>query len=107
MPTVGQGADISHKLDRRQSVAALAESGGGHVGIGPLRLMPQLLDPEFELRPERLVSSLFQLLLDLFDLPFVFPELCLTNGRDARALVRQIDARPLTEVEKVDPLLEL
>src|SRR5262245_12847930 len=50
-PAVGQGADISHKLDRRRSVAALAESGVGHVGIGPFRLMPQLLDPEFELRP--------------------------------------------------------
>jgi hypothetical protein len=69
--------------------------------------MPQLLDPEFELRPERLVSSLFQLLLDLFDLPFVFAELCLTNGRDARAFVRQIDARPLAEMEAPDPIFEL
>src|SRR5215475_9202526 len=107
MPAVGQGADISHKLDRRRSVAALTESGVGHVKIVPFRLMPQLLDPEFELRPERLVRGFFQLLLDLFDLRLEFPELCLTNGRDAGALVRQIDARPLTEMEKVDPLLEL
>src|SRR5262245_54298727 len=107
MPAVGQGADISYKLDRRRSVAALAESGVGHVKIVPFRLMPQLLDPEFELRPERLVRGFFQLLLDLFDLRLEFPELCLTNGRDARALVRQIDARPLTEMEKVDPFLEL
>src|SRR5262249_4116011 len=106
-PAVGQGADISHKLDRRRSVAPLTESGVGHVKIGPFRLMPQLLDPEFELRPERLVRGFFQLLLDLFDLRLEFPELCLTNGRDAGALVRQIDARPLTEMEKVDPLLEL
>src|SRR5215467_3078796 len=107
MPAVGQRADISHKLDRRRSVAALTESGIGHVKIGPFRLMPQLLDPEFELRPEGLVRGLLQLLLDLFDLPFVFPELRLTNWRSARALVRQIDARPLTEVEKLDPVLEL
>src|SRR5262245_55942379 len=106
-PAVGQGADISQKLDRRRSVAALTESGVGHVKIVPFRLMPQLLDPEFELRPERFVCGFFQLLLDLFDLRLEFPELCLMNGRDARALVRQIDARPLTEMEKVDPILEL
>src|SRR5215510_6714518 len=107
MPAVAQGADVSQKLDRRRSVAALTESGVDHVKIGPFRLMPQLLDPEFELRPERLVRGFFQLLLGLFDRYLEFPELCLTNGRYARAFVRQIDARPLTEMEKVDPLLEL
>src|SRR5262245_4469011 len=104
---IRQGADIPQELDRRRSVAALTESGCGHVVIVPLRFPVQLLDPELELRPERLIRGLFQLLLDLFDLPFIFLELRLTNGRDALAFVRQIDARPLTEVEKLDPLLEL
>src|SRR5262249_3928827 len=107
MPAVGQGADISHKLDRRRSVAPLTESGVDHVKIGPFRLMPQLLDPEFELRPERLVRGFFQLLLGLFDRYLEFPELCLANGRYARALVRQIDARALPEMETPDPIFEL
>src|SRR5215475_2759830 len=92
---IGQSADISQKLNRRRSVAPLAESGRGHVVIGPFRLMLQLLNSEFELRSEGLVRGLLQLLLDLLDLPLVFPDLRLTNGRGTRPFVGQINARAL------------
>src|SRR5262245_14447715 len=104
---IRQGADISQKLNRRRSVASLTESGSGHVVISPFRLMLQLLNSEFELRSESLVRGLLQLLLDLFDLPFVFAELRLTNRRGTCALVGQINARPLAEVKTGDPILEL
>src|SRR5262245_9404572 len=107
MPAVGQGADISHKLDRRRSVAALTESGVDHVKIGPFRLMPQLLDPEFELRPERLVRGFFQLLLGLFDRYLEFPELCLADGGDTVVFVGQVNSRALAEMETPDPIFKL